>query len=311
MLSGEQESVARLAREWELQGRKIKRLRVSHAFHSPRMEGMLDELTDIAAGLSFKEPEIPIVSNVTGEILNAEQICDPGYWAEQVRRTVRFADGVRCLHERGVRGFLEVGPDRVLSAMCHDCLADPEWWAGRSPARAGESPVTDAARDSSEGATLGNDREPLLTVVATSRGERSETTSLLSALSAIWVEGMPVDWSAMFTGSTAHRIELPTYAFQRERHWLNASGGVRNLASMGRIESEHPFLDAAIELDGGGVLLLTGRLSLKDHPWLGDHGVMDNVLLPGTAFLELALSAGEEVEAVRVEELMIDAPLSL
>ena len=122
VISGEEEAVSELAAAWEAQGSKVKRLRVSHAFHSPRMDAMLDEFADIAAGLSFSEPAVPLVSNLTGSPVAAQEICSPDYWVRQVRETVRFADGVRWLHSRGVTDFLELGPDGVLSSMTSETL---------------------------------------------------------------------------------------------------------------------------------------------------------------------------------------------
>src|SRR6185437_16212557 len=168
----------------------------SHASHSHRMEGMLEELERVAAELSFSEPRIPVVSNLTGRPLSAEQLADPGYWADHVRHTVRYADGVRWLSGQGVENFLELGPDGVLSPMCMECLADDP-----------------AASDA-------------LAVPVMRRG-RSETRTLLSAIGALWTRGVAFDWTALFADWDARRVALPTYAFQRRRHWL---GGPRDQA---------------------------------------------------------------------------------
>ncbi|MGH2855056.1 MAG: type I polyketide synthase, partial [Solirubrobacteraceae bacterium] len=122
VLSGDESAVLALAGMWEQRGRKTKRLRVSHAFHSPRMEGMLEEFAELARSVSFGEPCIPIVSNLTGEVAAAGLLCDADYWVRHVREPVRFADGVGCLSGQGVRSFLELGPEGVLSAMTLDCL---------------------------------------------------------------------------------------------------------------------------------------------------------------------------------------------
>ena len=112
-----------LADVWQERGRKTKRLRVSHAFHSPRMDGMLEEFAEVVGGLSFAAPRIPIVSNLTGEPVSDQQVCSAEYWVRHVRETVRFVDGVRWLRAQGVRSFLELGPDGVLSAMGQECLS--------------------------------------------------------------------------------------------------------------------------------------------------------------------------------------------
>ena len=201
VLSGDEDAVAELAESWREQGRKTRRLRVSHAFHSPRMDGMLEEFGRVAATVSFAEPTIPIVSNLTGEAATPEELCSPGYWVRHVRGTVRFADCVRWADAQGVRSFLELGPDGVLSAMTRECLADEE------------------LSEDSAGRTSDGSRP--VAAMALLRAGRPEPRTLLAALAGAWVSGVEVDWAAQCADAGACRVELPTYAFQRERHWLD------------------------------------------------------------------------------------------
>lgn len=216
VLSGDEEVVLRLVDLWIGQGRKAKRLNVSHAFHSPRMEGMLAQLAQLAGELSPGEPQIPVISNLTGERLTGEQARDPGYWAEQARHPVRFADGVRWLRKEGVDSFLELGPDGVLSTMCMDILS-----AG--PGVAGESGSTNGGGAAPGGAGAAPPPDELLAIVPALRDRWPDARASLRALAELWVSGVVVDWRAVFEGSGARPVELPTYAFQRKNYWLQGA----------------------------------------------------------------------------------------
>nr|WP_309501134.1 type I polyketide synthase [Saccharopolyspora gloriosae] len=184
VVSGGAEEVFALAEHFTDLGRKTNRLRVSHAFHSPLMEPMLARFREVVRGLSFAEPEIPVVSNLTGALARPGELADPEYWVRHVREPVRFADGVAALHEQGVTRFLELGPDGVLSGMVRDSVPG--------------SPVI---------------------VVPALRRDRDEEAAWVTALARLHVTGMPVDWREVFTGTGARPVALPTYPFQRERFW--------------------------------------------------------------------------------------------
>ena len=196
VISGDEDAVLNVASQWEQRGRKTKRLRVSHAFHSQHMNGMLDEFQRVAEGLSYREPSIPVVSNLTGRAVSHE-LCDPNYWVRHVREPVRFADGVNWLRGQGASVFLELGPDAALAGMVGESLA----------------------QESSDGQA-----EAAAVVVATMRNGRSEVGALLGALADAWVQGTHVDWTARFEGTEARDVDLPTYAFQRQRYWPQARG---------------------------------------------------------------------------------------
>ena len=305
VLSGEEEAVVRVASLWEERGRQIKRLRVSHAFHSPLMDGMLEEFRQIAAKLTFNAPTIPVVSNLTGDAIAAEELCTSEYWVRHVRETVRFADGVGWLVEQGVGSFLELGPDGVLSGMVEDCLASADTSGRGEPLEAG-----DVVRDGGGGAIHATEKLTPL-VVSGLRRKRTEQQALLTSIARLWVRGADVDWSVLFDGSGAERVELPTYAFQRERFWLDAGWRGGDVRAVGQNSVNHPLLGAAVAFADHGSLVFTGRLSLREHRWLADHMVLGKVLLPGTAFLELALHAGVHLGCEVVRELVVQAPLIL
>ncbi|MBI0384702.1 polyketide synthase dehydratase domain-containing protein, partial [Streptomyces albiflaviniger] len=188
------------------------------------------------------------------------------YWVRHVRAAVRFADGVRSLEAQDVNTFLEVGPDAVLSAMAQDCLTE------RSERSTG-GPVT----------------VPVL------RKDRPETQALTAAVTELHIHGVTVDWERVFSGRGARRVDLPTYAFQRQRFWLDSSAAIGDVGSVGLGPVWHPLLGAVVSLAGGGGVLLSGRLSLATHAWLADHAVHGVALVPGTAFVEMAVQAGDQV----------------
>ncbi|MBO3681853.1 type I polyketide synthase [Streptomyces sp. NEAU-YJ-81] len=279
VIAGDEDEAVAIAAGFEAQGRKTKRLTVSHAFHSPRMDGMLDAFRQVAQGLSYEAPKIPIVSNLTGGVVSAEEITTPDFWVRHVREAVRFLDGVRTLESKGVTTFVELGPDGVLTAMAQEC-------------------VTDSASDAA--------------FISALRKDRPEAEALTTAVARAHVRGAAVDWAGFFAGRDAEQVDLPTYAFQHERFWLEpGAASVGDVASVGLELAGHPLLGAAVPLAETDGLVFTGRLGVDTHPWLADHVVRDTVVLPGTAFVELAVRAGDQVGCDLLDELTLHAPLVL
>jgi acyl transferase domain-containing protein/thioesterase domain-containing protein/acyl carrier protein len=288
VLSGDEEAVLGLEDMWRARGRKTKRLRVSHAFHSHLMEGMLEEFASVASGLSFAAPRIPIVSNLTGEPVVAEQICDPAYWVRQVREPVRFYDGIRWIVDRGISCLLELGPDGVLTAMSQECFGD--------------------AASAEEGLA----ETPRVCAVSALRGTRPEARTLVRALAELWVRGASVDWSKAFEGAGVERVALPTYAFQRRRYWLEDSlRDDARVADGGRLVAKHPLLSAAVAHAEDDSWLFSGHISVRSQPWLADHVFAGVVLVPGTTYVDVALHAGAEVACEWLEDFILEAPLVL
>ncbi|WP_342778246.1 type I polyketide synthase [Streptomyces botrytidirepellens] len=237
VIAGDEDAVEAVASGLAARGRRTKRLRVSHAFHSPRMDAMLDDFAAVAARVTYHAAAIPLVSTVTGELATDEELGSPDHWVRHARRTVRFADGMATLAGRGVRTFLELGPDGVLSAMAQDCLDDE--------ARARTA------------------------VIPALRRDRDEVPAITAALAGAHVGGVAVDWSGFFAGMGARRIELPTYAFQRQRFWAEpalpavpAAGDGTEADFWSAVEREDTdSLAATLDLDAEAVSVLAPALS--------------------------------------------------
>ncbi len=279
VFSGDEDAVDELARLFAERGGRTHRLRVSHAFHSARMDPMLAEFRTVAQGLTYRAPLLPIVSNVTGAAAG-DTVLDPEYWVAQVRGCVRFAPGVDALVESGVRRFVEVGPDAVLTAMTRSCLA--------------EHPELEAKS----------------AVLASSRRSVAETAGFVTALAQAHTVGLPVDWTPVFAGRAARRVTLPTYAFQHQRYWVRPVEA-SDVRQSGLDDAAHPLLSAMVRLPDSPDVVFTGRLSQAGHPWLADHAVAGVALLPGAALVELALHVGTVVECPLLTELVIEAPLPI
>ena len=272
VLSGDHDAVLAAADRLRERGHKTKRLAVSHAFHSPRMEPMLADFAAELTDVVWQAPEIPVVSNVTGRLAEPGELADARYWAEHVRRPVRFADGIAAAVEYGGALFVELGPGAALTALVE------------------ETAGTEAA------------------CVAALRDSRQEAQTLLASVAELFVRGVPVDWSTLLP-TTAGWVDLPTYAFDHQHYWLHATGSATDAASLGQRAADHPLLGAVVALPQSDGLVFTSRLSLRSHPWLADHAIGGVVLVAGTGLVELAVRAGDEAGCSVLDELVIEAPL--
>ncbi|MGB2572479.1 SDR family NAD(P)-dependent oxidoreductase [Micromonospora citrea] len=277
VLSGDADAVLAVVATLRAAGRRTSRLRVSHAFHSPRMEPMLDAFREVAAGLTYRTPQLPVVSDLTGRPVEAARLCSPDYWTAHVRGTVRFLDGMRALREQGATTFLEIGPGGVLTAMAQDCLA------------------------------ADTDDLAFVPAVRTVDGEPGE---LLAAVARLHVRGVDVHTAALTGPGPRRRVDLPTYAFQRRHYWLPYSAVAGGPADVGLADAGHPLLGAVLPVAGTGQVVCTGRLAATTHPWLvaPDGGP---ALLPATALLDMLTHLGGLLDAPTVERLSVPAPVPL
>ncbi|SCD42676.1 Acyl transferase domain-containing protein [Streptomyces sp. DpondAA-D4] len=274
VVSGDADAVGELVDGCVAEGVRARLVEVDYASHSSHVEEIRERLLSDLAGVVPVSGSVPFFSTVTGGWLDTESL-DAGYWYRNLRETVEFGKATEVLLGEGFRFFVEASPHPVLSVA-----------VGESVEAAGV-----------EAAVLGTLR----------RGEGGPA-QVLRAVGRAWERGLGVDWSGAFPG--ARRVEVPTYAFQRSRYWPEpAPTTAADVGSAGLDPAHHPVLGAAIELADTGELLLSGRLSLRTHPWLTDHAVAGMVLLPGAAFAELAVRAADEAGCHTVEELTLQSPL--
>lgn len=221
VISGAHDAVSAIADRLRDQGRRVHRLAVSHAFHSALMEPMIAEFTAVAAELSVGLPTIPVISNVTGQLV-ADDFASADYWARHIRAVVRFGDSVRSAHCAGASRFIEVGPGGGLTSLIEASLADAQ-----------------------------------IVSVPTLRKDRPEPVSVMTAAAQGFVSGMGLDWASVFSGYRPKRVELPTYAFQHQKFWLAPAPSVSDPTAAGQIGAS----DGGAELlaSSGFAARLAGR----------------------------------------------------
>lgn len=256
VISGRASDVAQVLARLAAEGIEAQPLKVSHAFHSPLMEPMLDAFEAVAASVALQPPRLALVSNLTGTRVDRE-VCDPAYWRRHVREPVRFAPSVAGLLDEGLACFVEIGPTPTLTAM-----------AQRLPA-AGHA-----------------------TWLPTLRKGRPDREVLLGSVGALYVRGQGIDWSALWPAGVDRRRVLPTYAFQRERYWLDFDTAIRAESAPAGRDTGHPLLGAAL---ASPLRIFQSDVGLAGHPWLADHRIYEHTLFPATGFLELIQAAGREV----------------
>ncbi|MFJ7146809.1 SDR family NAD(P)-dependent oxidoreductase [Streptomyces sp. NPDC100445] len=269
VLSGDEDAVLAAADALRARGRKTKRLQVSHAFHSARMDPMLAEFRAAISDVTWQPARIRIVAHQDGDMTSTD------YWVEHVRRTVRFADGMAAALDQGGRLFVEMGPGAALTAPMLETAA-----------ASGAEPVC----------------TPML------RDGHDEAQTAIGALAELFVRGVPADWQALLPAG-ASAVELPTYAFDRTHYWVKTAVGRTDAGGLGQLAADHPLLSAIIPAPDTGGFVGTARLSSATHPWLDRHQVHGATVVSTAALLDLAVRAGDEVGCGVVARLAAETPL--
>ncbi|HEY9227526.1 MAG TPA: type I polyketide synthase, partial [Gemmatimonadaceae bacterium] len=257
VISGHRDAVDAALARLAAQGVEWQALNVSHAFHSPLMDPMLDEFEAVARSVAFASPRIGLVSNVTGR-LAGDEVCTAAYWRRHIREAVRFSDSIATLDADGYRTYLEIGPSPTLLGMARRCLP---------PDRA--------------------------TLLPSLRKGKDDWTSMLDSLGQLYVRGAKVQWAGFDRDYAAarQRATLPTYPFQRQRYWKELPTVTRQ-APRPATKTKHPLLQEVVP---GPLETFESRLSVAAHAYLADHRIFDMAPFPAAGFLEVALAAGREV----------------
>jgi len=276
VVSGDPEALEELRAECETAGARARFVPVDYASHSPQVEAIRETLLELLAGIRPRTSAVAFYSTVTGGLLDTAGL-DAEYWYRNLRQTVRFDETVRVLAADGHRVFIESSPHPVLTGGVQETLDE----TGSNHVVAGSLRRDDGGLD-----------------------------RFLASAAEVFVRGVPVDWSPVCPDRGAGVVDLPTYPFQRRRYWFEGTAD-GDVSTAGIDSAQHPLLGAALPIAGRDGAVLTGRLALRTQPWLADHGVLDTVVLPGTAFVELALRAGAQVGCDRLDELTLEEPLVL
>lgn len=278
VVSGDPEAIHELAEQLTSAGVRVTKIPAQAAGHSHHIEALRDEMERAFDQITPLSSETTFISTVTGELTSTSDL-NPSYWWRNVRDTVQFEKAVHTAYEQGYRVFVEVSPHPALTLRVRECV---------------DSLVAGGSDD-------------ILVVGSLRRGDGGLARMLKSA-AELHVAGVEPDWTMLLRDAGAMRVDLPTYAFQRSRYWLEAGAPVGDAAGF-QLATAHPMLAAAVPQPDGGSVVLTGRLSLQSHPWLADHRVWGSVVFPGTGYVELAVRAGDEVGATTLLDLVLQAPL--
>ncbi len=254
VISGAASAVGAVLEALQKDGVKFQSLNVSHAFHSPLMDSILDEFEQIAKAIQYRSPQIGVISNVNGKLITDDGISNAAYWRAHVRQTVQFTEGVKTLHNEGYRIVLEIGPNPTLLGMAQRC-----------------EPINENA-----------------VWLASLRSGRSDWETMLESLAQLYVNGQDIDWDSFERDYKGHRrrLELPTYPFQREHYWLDFEETI----STSETKTDHPLLGSRLST---ATPIFQKQFIASSPTYLHDHSIHNIVILPAAAYFEIAIAAAK------------------
>jgi len=277
VISGESEAIATIKEILEEQEIKTKQLEVSHAFHSHLMKPMLAEFEGVASEISYSQPAIGIISNITGARAK-ENIATAKYWINHVLKPVKFAQSIETLHEEGCDIFLEIGPKPILLGMGRQCLS-----------------------------------EDVGTWLPSLRPGQSDWQEILQSLAQLYLQGVKVDWLGFDKDYLRQKVELPTYPFQRQSYWIETKENLQQKQYLNTGKNLHPLLGEKLNCAVKQEMFIS--LLGEDSPaYLSNHQVFNQTLFPTTAYLEMAVAASNNLwgnASVVIEDLRIGQGLIL
>ncbi|MFC8103330.1 type I polyketide synthase [Streptomyces sp. NPDC057363] len=263
------------------EGVRVRRVAVDYASHTRHVEDIREILADTLAGIEAAQPSIPFYSTVTGEWVDQAGVLDGGYWYRNLRSQVGFGPAVAGLLEQGHGVFVEVSAHPVLV-----------------------QPITETV--------YAADGDTEAVVTGSLRREDGGLRRLLASMAELFVRGVTVDWTGVLpAGATSARLDLPTYAFDHQHYWLQATDAPTDAASLGLAGTDHPLLGAVVGMPRSGGLVATSRWSPKTQPWLAEHLLSDAVVVPNAALVELAIRLGDLAAVPYLDELTVDMPIVL
>ena len=282
VVSGGTAQIETLEQRCEAAGVRYRRIDVDIAGHSAHFDALADEVAAVAAPVTAHPSDITIFSTVTGDVIAPAEL-GPDYWFRNMRDTVLFNDAVEAAFSSGFTAFLEMRPQPVLTAAMYETFED-----------------------------LGVDNDLVFAVSSATR-EDDGVHGFLTAVANAYVHGVLPDWDSIFAGIDLTTSALPGYAFQRANYWLSGGGAMRGgqPSAFGLTDPEHPLLGAITEVPAADRYYFSTRVAVSDYPWIADHALNGNVLVPGAMLLELALQAGHKLGSPRVDKLTMHTPVSV
>ncbi|HEY9088382.1 MAG TPA: beta-ketoacyl synthase N-terminal-like domain-containing protein, partial [Anaerolineaceae bacterium] len=280
VISGDEDGVQAVAEVFTAQGIKTRKLNVSHAFHSHRMEPMLEAFERIAATLRYSQPRLRLISDVTGEVARGAQVANARYWRDHVRQPVQFLAAIQTLYREGYSVFVEIGPNPTLAGMGQRILDDPQ--------------------------------RPLIWATSLKQNQ-DDWGQMLNGLGRVFTAGGNVDWAAFDAPYPRRKLALPTYPFQRSRYWVQFERPATAAPARHTGQNIHPLLGERLRSPSSTVTF-ENWLTTAAFSFLNDHRIDGTAILPGTAYIECALAAGQILfggAGCQVEDLTIHTALAV